>query len=143
MNNVVELVNEALQALDPKDPMRSARLLVKACFVDDQNRRLLHHHRGSFWQFRENHYVAADNHTVRTATWEFLEAARQISKNGSAPFKPTSARVSNVLDALAAVTNLDSQIDPPAWLGDADELPPASEMLATATGLLHLPTDTL
>jgi putative DNA primase/helicase len=144
MNNVVELVNEALTALDPKDPMRSAQALVRACFVDAENRRLLHHHRGGFWLFQENHYVPADAGMVRTATWEFLEASRQISKKNSGPFKPTSSKVSNVLDALAAVCNLDALlIDPPVWLGDVGDLPPAHEMLAVGNGLLHLATDTL
>jgi putative DNA primase/helicase len=141
--NIVKLVDEAVGILDPRNPMRSARQLVRTCFVDGENCRLLHHHRGSFWQFRLNHYVQADNETVRTAAWQFLESAKQQSKKGPAPFKPTSGRVSDVLDALAAVCNLDSYIDPPAWLGNAYELPPACEMLPVANGLLHLPTDEL
>jgi putative DNA primase/helicase len=141
--HIFEIVDDAIATLDPKNPMRSARQLVRASFVDGNGHQLLHHHRGSFWQFAGNYYTPADDETVRTAAWKFLESAKQVSKKGSGPFKPTSGRVSNVLDALAAVCNLDSLIDPPAWLGDAGNLPPACEMLPVANGLLHLPSGEL
>jgi putative DNA primase/helicase len=88
--------------------------------------------------------VPADDETVREGAWKFLEKAKQLTKKDSGPFKPTSARVSNVVDALAALCYLDSLIDPPAWLGDAGDLPPpATEMLPVANGLLHLPSGEL
>jgi putative DNA primase/helicase len=141
--HIFEIVDDAIATLDPKNPIASARRLVRARFVDGHGTQLLHHHRGGFWQFAGNYYAPADNETVRTAAWQFLESAKQISKKGSGPFKPTSGRVSNVIDALAAICNLDSLIDPPAWLGDSGDMPPASEMLAVANGLLHLPTSEL
>jgi putative DNA primase/helicase len=141
--NIVQLVDDAIDILDPRNPMRSARQLVRTCFVDSSNHRLLHHHRGTFWQFQANHYALVDNETVRTAAWKFLESAKCQRGKEVAPFKPTRARVSDVLDALAAACNLDSGIDPPAWLGDAGGLPPAREMLAVGNGLLHLPTEEL
>jgi putative DNA primase/helicase len=55
------------------------------------------------------------------------------------PFKPKSSLVTEVADALRAVTQLDGRIDPPTWLND-DTLPPASEFFACASGLLHLPS---
>jgi hypothetical protein len=49
--------------------------------------------------------------------WTFLENARRIGdKNKSVPFMQNRARVSDVIDALASVCNLDSRIEPPAWL---------------------------
>jgi putative DNA primase/helicase len=141
--HIVKLVDDAIDILDPQNPMRSARQLVEACFVNGNSCRLLHHHRGSYWKFVGNYYAPADSETVRTAAWQFLETAKQIGKKGAGPFKPTSGRVSNVIDALAAVCNLDSHIDPPAWLGDVGDLPPACEMLAAANGLLHLPSGEL
>jgi hypothetical protein len=129
MDNVVKFVDDALKTLDPKNPMASARALVRARFVDGENRQLLHHHRGAFWQFQNNHYAEADDDTVRAAVWEFLEDAKQMGEKGPQPFKPTRDRVSNVIDALKAACYLDTRIDPPAWLGLAHDLPPASEML--------------
>jgi putative DNA primase/helicase len=128
--------------LDPRDPMATARHLVATQFTDDH--RLLHH-RGSFWRFAKNHYVPADIETIRATIWTFLEHALQIGKkNITTPFKPNRARVSDVVDALAAACNLDGRIEPPAWLDSADiNLPDASEMLPVANGLLHLPSGEL
>jgi putative DNA primase/helicase len=130
--------------LDPRDPIRSARELVAVCFTDDEDRRLLHHHRGGFWRAEENHYAPADAETIRALTWRFLEDALRIDDKTKkpAPFKPNRARVSDVLDALASVCNLDGRIEPPCWLDDCD-LPAAAEMFPVANGLLHLPNGEL
>src|SRR5262245_9364172 len=129
--------------LDPRDPMQAARALVAARFMNDSHR-LLHRHRGTFWRFQANHYALADQEAVRAEAWRFLERARRRGANGKlVPFKPNCARVSDVLDALASVCNLDSRIDPPAWLDDADDLPAATEMFPLANGLLHLPSGDL
>jgi putative DNA primase/helicase len=129
--------------LDPRDPMQAARALVAAHFVNDDHR-LLHRHRGTFWSCETNHYVLADQETVRAEVWRFLEGAQRRGENNKLlPFKPNRARVSDVLDALASVCNLDSRIDPPAWLDGADDLPAAAEMLALGNGLLHLPSGDL
>src|SRR5947209_4135309 len=45
--------------LDPRDPMQAARALVAAHFVNDDHR-LMHRHRGTFWSFATNHFVLAD-----------------------------------------------------------------------------------
>jgi putative DNA primase/helicase len=130
--------------LDPRDPMQAARALVAERFVNDDHR-LLHRHRGTFWRFQANHYTLADQETVRAQVWRFLEGAqRRGEKNGKpVSFKPNRARVSDVLDALASVCNLDGRIDPPAWLDGTDRLPAATEMFPLANGLLHLPTGKL
>lgn len=132
------------EALEPNDPMKSARKLVGKLFTE-QDRRLLHHHRGTFWQFAGNHYDAVSAEHTRAITWTFLEhSQRKTTKGGKTklvPFKPNSARVSNVVDALTAACHLDGNVEPPDWLGHvSSDLPPAKEMIAVANGLLHLPT---
>jgi putative DNA primase/helicase len=129
--------------LDPRDPMQAARALVAARFVNDDHR-LLHRHRGTFWRFQASHYAFADQETVRAEVWTFLEQAqRRGQDNKLVPFKPNRARVSDVLDALASACSLDNRIDPPTWLNGANELPAAAEMLPLANGLLHLPSGEL
>jgi putative DNA primase/helicase len=126
--------------LDPRDPMQAARSLVAARFVNDDHR-LLHRHRGTFWRFQANHYALADQETVRADVWKFLEQAQRRGENNKLlPFKPSSAQVSSTLDALASVCTLDNRIEPPAWLDGAGEMPAAAEMLALGNGLLHLPS---
>jgi putative DNA primase/helicase len=130
--------------LDPRDPMRAARALVAARFMNDGHR-ILHRHRGTFWRFQKNHYVAADLDTVRAEVWQFLEHAQRLGGNNKPePFKPTRARVSDVLDALNSACGLDGIIEPPAWLNGTDaKLPAAAEMFPVANGLLHLPSGEL
>jgi putative DNA primase/helicase len=129
--------------LDPCDPMQAARALVATHFMNDDHR-LLHGHRGTFWLFDANHYLPADQETVRGVLWRFLEGAQRLGDKGKpVPFKPSRARVSDVLDALASVCRLDNRIDPPMWLDGADELPAAAEMFPVTNGLLHLPSGKL
>jgi putative DNA primase/helicase len=127
--------------LDPRDPMATARALVAARFTSGH--RLLQHHRGAFWLAQTNYYALAADETLRTAAWTFMESAKRIVDKKSVPFKPGSAAVSNVLDALAAACHLDGGVDPPAWLAEADKHPPAAEMFPVANGLLHLPSGEL
>ena len=54
--------------LDPRDPMQAARALIAARFMNDDHR-LLYRHRGTFWRFHTNHYVLADQETVRAEVW--------------------------------------------------------------------------
>src|SRR5262249_51111550 len=56
------------------------------------------------------------------------------------PFQPNMARVSNVLDAIAAIANVPRSISLPVWLVDAAGRPHPAEMVACANGLLHLPS---
>jgi putative DNA primase/helicase len=128
--------------LDPRDPMQAARALVATRFVNDDHR-LLHRHRGTFWSFEKNHYALLDQETTRAEVWTFLEHAQRRVGKTLEPFKPNRARVSDVLDALASVCNLNNHIEPPTWLDGDDELPAAAEMLPLGNGLLHLPSGEL
>jgi putative DNA primase/helicase len=129
--------------LDPRDPMGIARALVAARFTND-GYRLLHRHRGAFWQYQASHYVLADQETMRATIWQFLEGSQRRGGNGkTVPFKPTQAQISNTIDALIAVVNLDSRIDPPAWIVGTNDLPPAAELVPVGNGLLHLPSGDL
>lgn len=129
--------------LDPLDPAPAARALVKAEFMA-AGARALHRHRGSFWRYGGNCYRPADDEELRAAVWRFLERAKKLDGKGNPqPFKPTQARVSDVLDALKATATLDSAVAPPAWLEGADGNPAPHELLAVANGLLHLATGRL
>lgn len=129
--------NESLVRLDPRDPMRSARELIAARFIDSNGQRLLHRHRARYWLFAEGCYRAADDDAIRAAAWQFLDSAIR-EKGGRRPFKPTRSRVSDIIDALGSICHLDGSIDPPAWLASRDNDPRAAELFPVANGLLHL-----
>ncbi len=72
-------------------------------------------------------------------SWRLVKDKDEEDKWLTVPFKPTRARVSDALDALGAVIQLDKYVEPPAWLTQS-AAPPAQELLACGNGLLHLPT---
>jgi len=125
--------------LDPKDPMRIARTFVAARFVQD-GIRILYYHRGAFYAWTGTHYRELTTTELRAGLYAMLERARRpAGEDKTQPFKPTTANVSNALDALIAVTHLSDQISPPAWLDGRDDPAPA-ELAPCRNGLLHLPT---
>jgi putative DNA primase/helicase len=128
--------------LDPQDAIRSARELVARNFTVD-GLRTLHRHRNAFWLSTGSYYLLADDEVIASKIWVLLEnALRPAEKGPPIPFKPSRAKVGEVAAALTAVTQIDSQIEPPGWL-TLKGGPPATELFACGNGLLHLPTGKL
>ena len=95
--------------LDPSDPLPSARALIEQRYqVGDH--RTLHHHAGVFYAWSGACYPPADDATIRAIVYCFLEGA--MRPDGK-PFRPTSNKVHNVLDALRAASNVPSTVAPP------------------------------
>jgi putative DNA primase/helicase len=157
--------HEQDNALDPGDPIRSARALLDATYTyleGHKKFRKLHRHRGAFWQWTGSCYRLADDETIRSEFWTFLEKKFLWEKKKVfkiLPFKPKRAQVGDAIDALNGITQLDQYIEAPAWLrisdqkpaddhiyqlnGETHYFPPSDEFLACANGLLHLPTGEL
>lgn len=130
--------------LDPADPLPTAREFVARKHSTPRGLRTLHRHRGEWLAWNGSSYPTRDDASVRADNFAFLEAAHRVDKNGmTVPFKPTSPKVDNAIDALKAVTHLSSDVEPPEWLGDATGRPDPSECIAAANGILHLPTEQL
>ncbi|MFZ1425343.1 MAG: phage/plasmid primase, P4 family [Geminicoccaceae bacterium] len=133
--------------LDPSDPLSSARRFVELVHMHRLGR-TLYRHAGSFWTYTGTHYRELPAEELRAALYPFLAVAKRrvrSSKNGKielAPFKPTTSKVSQVIDALAAHAFLAAGYAMPAWLDDRAALPPR-ELVPLANGLLHLPTGQL
>jgi P4 family phage/plasmid primase-like protien len=129
--------------LDPANPLRSARHFMAATSINKDGLRTLHRHRSAFWGWAGNHYRLVDEEMIKAEIWTFLEKMQRMTDFGPAPFKPTRARVGDILEALGAICQLDKDINPPAWLTPNDAAPAATELFACGNGLLHLPTGTL
>ena len=125
--------------LDPVNPLQIAKALLRAKFTQPDGLTKLHRHRGSFWQWTGSYFREVDEEATRSAFWGFLEGCFKSSKDQTVPFKPKASQVSEAVDALNAVTQLDRYIEPPSWLTTSDK-PPPTELLACANGLLHLPS---
>lgn len=128
--------------LDPKAPLASAREFIDRIYTL-ADVRTLHHHGGNFYAWTGSHYPEADTTKLRADLYAFLETARRTITDGkTAPFNPNRAKIGDIIDALAAVTNLSTSVQPPAWLGEAADLEP-NQIIACANGLLHMPSLTL
>lgn len=126
------------RTLDPRDPLGTARRIVHERYRDGEHR-TLHAWRGDLRAWNGSHYPTAEAAAVRAELYEYLEAAKRPGSDGPEPFKPNTASVNNVLDALNAAVHLDGGITPPAWL-DGRAGPDPRELLACSNGLLHLTT---
>ena len=131
-----------LVILDPGDAMAIARRLVADKFTVS-SQQALYRYREEYFEFQGSSYRKVDNDTVRAQIWVYLEGAYKVGGEGYKPLKPKKSLIENVLDALAAICNLDPSIETPFWLGEAKTRQPAHEFLQVANGLLHLPTGEL
>jgi putative DNA primase/helicase len=119
--------------IDPRAPYDTARLFQSRLATP------VRYHRGAFYEWDGSSWPEAGADGLRARLYEFLDGCQSKTKGGFCPVKPNSLMVGGVLDALRAAAHLDAMIAPPAWLDGVDG-PPAHEIVACATGLLHLPT---
>lgn len=129
--------------LDPKAPLDIAQRFVSMHHVE-RGQPLICHHRDDFRRFNGCCYDVLEGAALRSALYAFLDPARKLTSDGrDTPFNPSSKIVSDVIDALKAVSHLDGAVSAPDWLRDARERPPASEFIVCRNGLLHVPSKLL
>jgi putative DNA primase/helicase len=129
--------------LDPRNPIQSAREFTARNFTNVNGLRTFHHYRNDFWTWTGSYYLLTEDEVIAAKIWTLLENAFRLSEDDKIiPFKPTRAKVGEVIAALAAVCQLDNQIMSPTWLTLKDG-PPADELFGCGNGLLHLPTGKL
>lgn len=126
--------------LDPSDPLPSAR-----AFVTREAPELMHYN-GGWLDYDGAAYREVEDGIIESRLYRFLEHAKKLQPKGKGweevPFKPNSARVSDVLRALRSVAiRARDQFEPPCWIGEPG--PPPTEVISCANGLLHLPTGEL
>lgn len=112
-------------------------------------------HRGNWVQYTGTHWhIAVDSEdqelNLKGELYEILDSATYISKNDAgmetaAPWNPTPARVSNVMEVIKAQAHkhLPDTADAPFWTSSYDDVPSAREYISMANGILHFPTRTL
>ena len=128
--------------LSPGSPLLSAQAFVLTNYTHEK-RKVLVHHNGAFYSWCGTHYPELSEQTLRSKLYAFLnEACQWINKGDSrefAPFHPTTTKVNNLVDALAAECHLDAGYTAPCFIYDAN-LPAADELIPCVNGLLHLKT---
>jgi putative DNA primase/helicase len=120
----------------PTDPMAVARRFVAEQFSDGPVT-LLRAWRGEFRGWDGRAWPERDEATVRSDLYGFTETAAYLDDAGKArPWRPTKAKVSNVLEALRAIVHLPARIEPPAWLDGVG--PDPADLIVMANGVLDL-----
>jgi putative DNA primase/helicase len=128
--------------LDHATPLNSAFAFIEINYTSGETC-TLRHQLGEFYYWTGTHYRRIDIDSIRSGLYSFLDGADHVTGSSlPVPFNPTSRRVSEVLDALKAASNLDSSVSSPSWLGEGNG-PLPSEIVACQNGLLHVPSRTL
>ena len=131
----------------PRAPYAVAKQLYQSCRDADGVRNLLAYR--SDWQlWRTMHWSELDAAEVRARIYCALEHAYYIQVVKGVPemrpWDPTSHKVRNVLEAMAAIGHLSSEIDAPAWIETVHSAKSsAAQMVSCQNGLLDLGNRTL
>jgi putative DNA primase/helicase len=81
---------------------------------------------------------------LRSRAYAFLDSAQCVDAHGNRyPFNPDLKKVTYFLDALKGEVHVPRSTPPPTWLPGAVEPPIATDMVAVANGLVHLPSGRL
>lgn len=119
-------IGTRLDGLSDKTPYDTAKKFV-AEFYDDGHR-TLHHWRDDFHAYTGTHYKPIALGDISEQLYKFTEPH----------FAPNQNRISNIIHATKAATNLSDDIETPEWLTRDDNRRPAAEWLPMANGVLHL-----
>ncbi|WP_240118026.1 phage/plasmid primase, P4 family [Streptomyces sp. MUM 2J] len=127
----------------PSHPMAVARRLLPDWQTED-GQLIYRRWRASWMRWNGTCWREIDEAQVRKAMYERLEhAVYQVAvKDGVTEerhWAPTKPKISNLLDALGAITLLPTDTDAPAWLHDADACEPdGGPIVACTNGLLRI-----
>jgi putative DNA primase/helicase len=106
----------------PSDPMGAARKLSWQWWHSDAGMTKLKFWRGAWMQWQGSYWIERDAQEIRAALYREMERASYIAgvdKQGNEvvkPWAPTKRKISDLMDAVAAVVHLPPFIDVPSWI---------------------------
>jgi putative DNA primase/helicase len=120
----------------PARPLVVAGIFLKMWFTRGATR-TLHYWRGSWWHWRGAHWIEIEERVVRALLYAFTSRAIYVdAKDEVKPWSPDRKKVSDLTDALSAITILSSECDQPSWLDGRD----AGVIVSVTNGLLDVTT---
>jgi putative DNA primase/helicase len=132
---------ERVEFPPPSAPYEVARQLFRDYLTDAGVSKLAAWRRG-WMAWRVTHWTEIDTAQLRHSVYAALSRAFywHETKDGTEErdWNPDRHKVTNVLEALAAVVHLPSEIDPPAWINDHAEHGPAA-ITPVPAGTFRLP----
>ena len=118
----------------PSAPMEVARVLVRNRYTAPAGVTTVRHWRGGWWKWQTTHWAEVEPRAIRAAAYEFTEYAIYRSGDNVKPWAPSSSKISDLVDALAAVVHLPESIGNPSWLDRRR----AGVIVSCANGLLDV-----
>lgn len=127
----------------PTNPMAVARMLLPAWQAHGTY--TLRHWRGTWMQWRGPHWDETDGAAMRADLYPRIEHATYSGRDRYGneqvyDWAPTSAKVSNLLEAIAAIVHLPADLEPPAWLAAPEADDERRTIIACRNGLLDVAT---
>ena len=118
----------------PTKPMNVARVVEKTISTDDGLLKL-RHWRGSWWSWQTSHWTEAEDDYVKSLLYRFTENALYCNDEGKfKAWAPTRRKIGDLIEALAAICILRSDIDQPCWLDGRT----SGVIVSLANGLLDI-----
>lgn len=99
----------------PPEPMRAARSLLATDWTHDGLTTLLSW-RGMWLEWTGPHWREVSRNGLKAWAYKRTEAAYVKGKEGLAGWDPTQRKVSELLEAMAAICNLPDEVEAPCWM---------------------------
>jgi putative DNA primase/helicase len=130
----------------PFDPVAAARFLLRgyraggeqASDYQDGEELTLRRWRGGWMRWDGAHWAEVEDTQVRAGAYRSLEHAVYHEAGEPKPWRPNRRKISDLVDALSALTHLPESVHPPAWLSSPAPSADAGEYVSCANGLLHV-----
>lgn len=140
---VAEPLAESPHLPAPTNPMAVARALLPAWQAHGTF--TLRHWRGAWMRWRGPHWDEDAAAAMRADLYPRVEHATYttIDRNGqekTAEWAPTSAKIANLMEAMAAIVHLPTDTEPPAWLAAPAREHEQRTIVACQNGLLDVTT---
>jgi putative DNA primase/helicase len=111
------LGGEARVLPPPSAPMEVARELVRERYAGTGGALTLRHWRGGWWEWQGPRWMEVEHRAMSSAAYSFTEnAVWGGAKGDDVPWAPNRYKVSDLLDALAAIVHLTERVSMPSWL---------------------------
>lgn len=125
----------------PNSPMAVARVLAgEHQHLDSLT---LRHWRGAWMTWTGSEWIEHEHAALRSQLYKRLEACHYLDRKGEpTSWLPNKTKVTNLLEALAAVVHLPETVEPPTWSPRRDVDPPGT-CVACTNGVLEVHTRTL
>lgn len=136
------------QTPPPTDPMRVARV-IEADYIHEGHL-TIRRWRGQWMRWERTHWAETQQAAVEAEVYTRLEHATYLDASKKEPeikpWAPSRRKVGDLLEALAAITRLPEDVDPPSWTA-MDRNGPRSlvklrtrDLVSCGNGLLHIGT---